>query len=165
MSEWQILHHPMRHHLRVKMYKIHFDWTSHCGVMHWNAMESSSQPWPSFPECPGSKCWLMEPEDGFSSQCGFGNQKVVSAAKEWTQQSRWPLCRGHHPPLNTVMRVASWVSPHHVASVGFYGFNPEHNRLVNEQTNCNILKLNFTVYRDPKSVCQSVPVYLCCILS
>ena len=87
-----------RHHSRIKMYKIHFDWTSHCGVMHWNAMESSSQPWPSFPECPGSKCWLMEPEDGFSSQCGFGNQKVVSAAKEWTQQSRWPLCRGHPPP-------------------------------------------------------------------
>ena len=93
----------------------------------------------------GTKKWSQQPKSGPSNQGGLYVEVI--------------------PPLNTVMRVASWVSHHHVASVGFYGFNPEHNRLVNEQTNCNILKLNFTVYRDPKSVCQSVPVYLCCILS
>ena len=64
-----------RRHSRIKMYKIQIDWTSHCGVMHRNARKTLLSRDPVFPECPGSKCWLMEPEDG-STQAGCHHQNI-----------------------------------------------------------------------------------------
>ena len=164
MSEWQILHHLVAVIPGSKCIKFRLIGpriVELCIEMLGKLFSAVTQFSPS----------VQGPNVGSWSQKMDSAANVDLGTKKWSQQPKsGPSNQGGLyveviPPLNTVMRVASWVSPHHVASVGFYGFNPEHNRLVNEQTNCNILKLNFTVYRDPKSVCQSVPVYLCCILS
>ena len=118
-----------RHHSRIKMYKIQFDWISHCGVMHWNAMENSSQPWPSFPRVSRGQMlahWARRWIHRISDDSFYSPPLQIPSSMIWQwpvlYDDLWPLCRGHYP-LNTVMRVAQWcidafwVFPHHVASV------------------------------------------------